>query len=826
MRTRLLNSGLSNHLAYILLGRSIFIRYLEDRGAVSQSQMLAWTDGQADRYLSVLNSHTVTYALFANLHDRFNGDLFPIEPKEREAVTLEHLADLRRFLEGTDLETGQLSLWPFDFEYVPIELVSAIYDTFLYSEDSNRRREVGAYYTPLSLVDLILDETLDNIHPEMSILDPACGSGLFLVGAYRRLIHAWRTTYSATPTPEQLSTILQNNIFGIDKEEEAIGIAAFSLYLEMLNYLDNEQITDEAFQFPPLKHTTLLYSDFFAPAIDHEFANRKFDRIVGNMPWGKGTLTQPARNWLEENEYEVGGGQAAPAFLLRAPHFCDENGELALLVPAKSTIFVTSQPHQAFREYFFSNFDVRALINFSAVVYELFSESISPAVAIFYSPAQPDWERHLVYGVPKPSALSQQLGAVVLDTTEVKFLERQQLLDQPFLWKTAQWGTPRDAAFIERLKSLPTLHHQANVLNWQIAEGIQIGGGDEKHASWLQGMPLVPTEQLRPYILDMSVCKPISETVFHRPKTPAITRAPLVLIRQSKCEAAFSGQDVAYFHQVTGVIGREGQESILKLLVAYVNSPLCRYYHFLTSTLWAVERGIMIQWEYKEMPFLIPDRNDPQLEKLLQHFGQIERLLSGQRVFTTPQVQRQLEEHKAVIDSLIFDIYGLNPTERQLVEDMTNFGIRFFEWAKRKTRKPGEVEPVQIPTVKMLQEYAEVFTETAESLLHYQHQTLNATIYQNGAPLSVVSFDLVPSELASEPQIVTDKDDLREKLRQLDALLLEQRSPSLYMRRHVRVYNGTEIFLVRPNEQRFWTQSQARADADEFLAELITKPEI
>ena len=75
---------------------------------------------------------------------------------------------------------------------------------------------------------------------------------------------------------------------------------------------------------------------------------------------------------------------------------------------------------------------------------------------------------------------------------------------------------------------------------------------------------------------------------------------------------------------------------------------------------------------------------------------------------------------------------------------------------------------------------------------------------------------------AQQPvRIVTNPDAMRNKLRELDDLLLTQKTPSMYVRRHVRVYEGRQVSLVRPSEQRFWTQSQARADADAFLTELF-----
>ena len=101
---------------------------------------------------------------------------------------------------------------------------------------------------------------------------------------------------------------------------------------------------------------------------------------------------------------------------------------------------------------------------------------------------------------------------------------------------------------------------------------------------------------------------------------------------------------------------------------------------------------------------------------------------------------------------------------------------------------------------------------------------MNATVYENGAPLTVVSFDLVSSKEAQPVQILTESDAMRTKLRELNELILERKTPSMYMRRHVRVYNydGKQVSLVRPCEQRFWTQSQARTDADAFLAELLS----
>lgn len=818
MRTLLINAGLTNHLAYTLLGRSIFIRYLEDREVLTPDWIEQMTDGRARSYREALETgRDATYHLFERLSQRFNGDLFPVEEAETD-INETHLDLLLSFLNRTNLETGQLSFWPYNFEYIPIELISHIYDTFI-----DNQRSSGAYYTPLLLADFILEETMGDevIRPDMTVLDPACGSGIFLVGAYRRLVQVWRR-HHGSPSPADLNRILQQSIFGVDKNQEAVGIAAFSLYLEILNHLSREQIREESFQFPSLGNRNLLTSDFFAGNVDEYFANRKFDRVVGNMPWGKGTLTEKANEWLNENDYVVGGKQAAPAFMLRVPQFIDENGEIALLAPVKSTILVTSEPHQLFRETFFANFQVRAVVNFSALVYELFSGSISPAVAFFYSSTPPGTDDRLVYGVPKPSPLSQHLKAIVLDTTEIKFISRDELLEYPQLWKVSQWGTPRDDALVKRLKLLPTLREQAEDMGWIIGEGIQINGGDENPAPWLEDVGLVPTDKFRAYFLDQSVLEPILERVFHRPRVPELIQAPLVLIHQSQCLAAFSDTNVAYRDKISGVAGGVEDTWLLYWLTAYINSPLAKYYHFLTSTSWAVERGTIIQAEYETMPFLLPDENDPRLQEILKHLERIRDLLNDDDAFYSLEREAQQREYEAEIHKLIYDLYGLHLVEQQLVEDTLAYGVEFFQWAKRRNRRPRGAKPVQEPDTEMLQAYAEIFIRTATSLLRVKNQTLNATVYKNGAPLTVVSFDLVNLDEAHSVQVVNEHRAMRSKLRELDQYLLDRRTPSMYMRRHVRVYDDYTVSLVRPSEQRFWTQSQARADADAFLAELTS----
>ncbi len=826
LRRRLLAKKLSPEIAYALLGRSIFIRYLEDRGILTGTWVAQITNGLAQNYLAALDSKDVTYDLFDYLHQRFNGDIFPVDERERQVVSEEHLGPIQRFLQREDLETGQLSFWPYDFSCVPIELISGIYDTFL---SDKTRKKLGAYYTPLPLVDFIVEETLplEKITPEMTILDPACGSGVFLVRAYQRLIEAWKQHNQAHPTAPQLTELMQQSLFGVDVQLNAVRIAAFSLCLSMLDYLKNDEIIQENFRFPRMEKANLIRANFFSKKIDSIFSGKRFDRIIANPPWGDQTLKGLALRWVTDQNLPTGDNQLVQAFLYRAPRFCAEHGEVAMLAPTKSTIIVGSDTHQNFRKMFFAIYHVRAVVNFSALVYELFPDSLSPSVALFYQPEQPTEQGKIVYATPKPSSVSQSLGAIVLDKADIKFLEREELRSNPALWKVALWGNPRDTGLIERLQSLPQLEHleKTGRLREKIREGFSVGN-KKTEALWLQGMPCVDANKFQTYVV--KIHGTVQESRFERPRTQhqEIFVGPLVLIHQSSCQAAFfPGDQVAYSNQITGIAGQPEEERLLKWIVVYINSMLARYYHFLTSTSWAVERGTIRHGEYKRMPLIIPDKDDPRLQEALTLFEEIVLLYQKRDEPLGGRSDEDIEKAKERIDELVFDIYDVAPMEQQLVKDMVDYEIKFFEWSKRKKRHINDekARPVRPPETSLLKEYAQEFIEVTTSLLHYQNQTLNARVYQDGAPLSVVEFELVQTADAQAVRFISESKELHDLLYRLDRRLWERQASTLYVRRHVRIYDGQRFYVVRPSERRLWTRSQAYADADSFIAEILSR---
>ncbi|MBA2737806.1 MAG: SAM-dependent methyltransferase, partial [Pyrinomonadaceae bacterium] len=212
-----------------LLVFSILIKYLEERGNENESLFAHdfFLKLGAENFVGILRHKGKIVALFDELSRHFNGRIFEwADKKERRLLNNADLSDLAYFLDGdSDLETGQLFLdWrKYSFNYLPVELISSVYEEFL-----NERKD--AVYTPEFLVNTLVDESMPQSEfekTEVKTIDVSCGSGIFLVSAFKRLTQRHRyaefvnTGKLKTLKSDELLKIIKENIFGVDIEEDA-----------------------------------------------------------------------------------------------------------------------------------------------------------------------------------------------------------------------------------------------------------------------------------------------------------------------------------------------------------------------------------------------------------------------------------------------------------------------------------------------------------------------------------------------------------------------------------------------------------------------------
>jgi hypothetical protein len=403
---RRLTKSLPTDIAHDLLARVIFVQFLFQRAdsagntALDRKKMeQLQRDGVLSRVhgdlSSILRHKSDTFSLFKWLNERFNGDLFPTTYAEEERCVrkndLELLAD---FVSGRlKMRTGQYLLWPhYSFDTIPLEFISSIYEEFV-----TKRRSaggIGEHYTAPFLVDFMLDKVLpwSGTDYNVRILDPCCGSAVFLVRAFQRLVHRWRNANpGAEPPASLLRQLLEKNIFGVDINGDAIHVASFSLYLAMCDEIDPKHYWTQV-RFPSLRGARLRQADFFSENIAEINAQRgraeedprsSYDIIVGNAPWGRNSLTEEGAQWSRENAWPAIGKQSGTLFLAKALSLCRAGGAVCMIQPAGALLFNISKPALAFRKKLFSTQAVREIVNLSALRFSnIFASAVGPACIV------------------------------------------------------------------------------------------------------------------------------------------------------------------------------------------------------------------------------------------------------------------------------------------------------------------------------------------------------------------------------------------------------------------------------------------------------------
>jgi|GEM_PF-4421962 len=231
----------------ILLNRLLFIRCTEDRGIESRSYSRQILE-EAEIWKHLVER------VFHYFRDAYNSDLFVKDPLVDDVslrIDNEILKQVIRGLHGTNEI--------YDFSIIPLEILGNAYENYLAKKISRKNGDVvlelkpevkksgGICYTPPHIVDAIISETLGKLSLGFSsksflpkVLDPACGSGTFLIRAFDFLIARNRGTVSKkskTPPPLDIDTkrkILQECIFGSDLDEKAVEITKLSLFLKLL----------------------------------------------------------------------------------------------------------------------------------------------------------------------------------------------------------------------------------------------------------------------------------------------------------------------------------------------------------------------------------------------------------------------------------------------------------------------------------------------------------------------------------------------------------------------------------------------------------------
>ncbi|MEP7340162.1 MAG: N-6 DNA methylase [Acidobacteriota bacterium] len=748
------------HLCRKLLILSLLIAYLEKRKVFEDDYFGRFLPA-AIEFFHILPNGEALVALLDALETRFNGNVFSLAETDRELIR--HSAGLKRFaelVEGRKEKSGQLTLWQrYSFEDLPVELISHIYQLFVSDTDSS-------VYTPPFLVRLMLDEALswerlDRLQQRNEIiLDPCCGSGVFLVEAYKRLVLHWRSRNEWKKPNKTILKGLLKKVHGIDLELGAVELAAFSLCLALCDALEPAEIRASIKLFDPLVGKTLHHSCFFE-AKETCLVKGPIGVVVGNPPFTSSLNTEGAKRSYKHYQAphdSLPDKQLAYLFLHEAMGMVAEGGVLCLL---QQYNFLYNQKSLGFRRRFIANWDVREVLDFISVRGLFKDRADTKVVVVVAEAAKPLVDRKILHATFRRSGRADAEQGFDIDYYDLHWLPRQLVLSNDDVWRTNLLGGGRVLGFVDRLKKFRTLGQYVTDQNWDYGEGFIFGnpnGG--RPASHVVGKAFLPAKALSQHGIKTKAVTTVPNRPIQRPRRPEIYSPPLLLVHKQMAlnHGLWKADYITYTHEVLGIsAARGGRRELekLSLWLSQANRPLQAFVAGASSCLSAAKATAILSGDILSLPY-------PEAETL-----------------------------------------DLGPNEEILVDDIVDYYrdlIRLGE-DSAAMKESGHAA---------LPDFNDVFTRQINAV--YKKKPLQALDAQSWSGVICQPFVFGKGSVDWN-----GADELQGKL---DKLLQEQKGEMLRITRIARIYDGNFIFLLKPDRLRYWLRSVALRDADETLADM------
>ncbi len=809
-RIKLLNSGIEKELANALLGRVIFIRYLIDRKVKlsfkGEKQLL-----NNEKFISILNNKKDTYILFKYLksHDGFNGDWFPILENEELQVKESQLKILSDLVSGTNIKTGQGSLFDiYDFSIIPIEFISNVYESFIGEETQSKN---GAFYTPTFLVDYILKHTVDeyfNNNPEKyscKVIDPACGSGIFLVETLRKLIHQFQKIKKRLIKPSEIKHLVEENIYAIDKDKNAVMISVFSLYLTMLDYLKPKDI--EEFKFPYLLESNknpkanFFNADFFDYSADYNkiLENIDFNFMIGNPPYKRGAgnskILTEYLNYRKKSydNVKIGNKEISQAFMLRASDIIKKS-KIAFILNSKNFYNVQSRD---FRRYFLSNYSIDHILELSSVRNEVFPTATTPVLVMFYKLGTNE-NQLIKYISVKPTPFFNKLKMLFISKQDYKKVLQQKLIENDYLWKTLIYGNYLDFELIKKFKSYSNIEN-----NYEDAkQGIIENGCDDNDATKYIGMPFVETKQFKICYIGESDKKWETKSV-HRAKDLELFKAPSLLIskgisRELELKMGVLNRDSIFKDSITAVKCKD--KDTLYNIMGILNSSIFKYIMIHTASSIGTEREQVHNFEKFGVPFIF-SKKTINLVKKIENFFKEEILLPD---------ETKLRRLKNDLDKSVLNDFNLNEQEKTLISYSQEVLI---PWIMKKdfSKVFKGLNLSKQRDKNMLIEYLDIYINYFSDIFKNEKKYLNVKVIYN--KYAICMFFSITNSCDSSKNI----DWVEEKSIDNFIKLSGSKSlESLFIQKDIKGFEKNGFYVVKPNEYKNWHKAVGYLDFNEF----------
>lgn len=577
----------SDNLLRKLVVRCILIKYIEEQ--VDENQKSIFNDYYFNSFIDPPLQRVATFcdvlrdgniaALFKALNDKFNGGIFELDKVQESEILKCNLTPIANALGGHVETSGQGVLWPlYDLKLLPIEFISRLYEKFVTSSEGSQK-DYGAYYTPPHLAHLLVDELLPfNSQIDFStfkLIDPSCGSGVFLVLAYKRLITLWMLKNNKRDIKGKedivaLQGILTNCIFGIDINGDAVSITATSLQIELTSHLQPKDIN--LLHFDNLQENGNLKECGFFKWYKTE--TNRFDVVVGNPPFNinskrsKENIEKCIDDDFEKESYINEKGKLKsfpyknPALTIlyhSVESLLKPQGRAFMIMPASSFLYMPTALE--FRKTVLLKWDVKKIYDFTPLRDYLWGKTKVATIAVYikkeHSP-NPIIEHIIVR-----SSFANEKGSIrfQIDKYDKFSVLKDLAIEDNYTWKINLLGGSRLGFYHEKyLRNFMTIKELLR--NWSSSTGYREDKSSPNQIN-LKGKQILDSNKFDRDYVDSTMINPVTEDLFKRDVAKDVLTPPNILIRLNinySMPIVLNTQDVGFFPGILGLKGKDENE--------------------------------------------------------------------------------------------------------------------------------------------------------------------------------------------------------------------------------------------------------------------------
>ncbi|HFG0566275.1 Eco57I restriction-modification methylase domain-containing protein [Flavobacterium psychrophilum] len=767
--------------------QSILIKYLEERQDENGKRLFHnkyFNEFEkAKKFTDVLRNTNNFISLLEKLHKDFNGNLFEWDEDEKEILKNINLSLLADALSGyanpnnKDQIAFELIRY-YEFSYVPVELISRLYEEFL----GENKQENGLFYTPSHLAKLLVDEAMplkdyDKINlTDYKMLDPACGSGIFLVLGFKRLVQWWRLQNELKrPNSKELKKLI-SCIYGIDKEQQATKLAAFSLCLALCDELSPMQIISEL-RFDDLTQTNILFTDFFIDEFDDSFKeidltfeiqkknhqkinDIKFNLVIGNPPFGRsGDISNVKKDFwkvkFNDKIINIPSKQIALKFLSKSLQNLTPNGLQCLII--KSSGLLYNPTSNEYKKLLFSDFNTVQILDFTALARNkaMWDNGADvDTIAVFTKNQVPVPQNNILHLTFKRTKTTKERIVFDIDEYDLNFVSRVDAVNNPFIWKINLIGGGRIKGLIDKLNTFENLEQYLNTNGFLSFEGE--GGGKS-----LDNLAFETSHINDEFVTDkyLSSFKSLNNKKFNPPN---------ILIKENiSIPFSLNKKNIPYSNEIVGIYSENIKD--LDFLKSYLslNLKYLQFYILATSS-----KALI----YKNTAILKAD-----IMRLPYFKGNIGDTLS------------QFDE--------------------QIISNVINYYQDFLRHGEG-SKILKQIDKIEIKNIIL--NYGIEFSKILNLIYENENKKFRLSdvvqLFNNSYTAVVFKYD----NSNEKTKFHIDNSKLN-----LESLTTQNISKHLNSTRTIKIYdNDDTIIFIKPNQYRYWLSLIAYRDADKSFADL------